>query len=75
MRTIKDLTVRVIYRVGIGNIQVPENVYNELNQIAESGIGEVDGMGTECTDAVEWLRDNIQERDCCDINYAIEELS
>ena len=75
MKTIKELTIRVTYRVGIGNFKVPDNIYNELNQIAGSGIGEVDGMGMEYSDAVEWLRDNIQERDCCDISYAIEDLS
>lgn len=28
MKTIKDLTIKVTYRVGLGNVEVPDEVYN-----------------------------------------------
>ena len=74
MKTIKYLNVKVTYKVGLGNIEVSDKVFKQLNEIAEKGL-EIDGMGMDYTEASEWLRDNIRERDCCDLNYEIEELS
>ena len=74
MKTIKELNVKVTYKVGLGDIKVPNKVFKQLNEIAEKG-REIDGMGMDYPEASEWLRDNIRERDCCDLNYEIEELS
>lgn len=74
MKTIKDLSVKVTYRVGLGNLKVPKKVYDQLNEIVDEG-GEVDGTGMEeYPEATEWLTNNIRERDCMDIEYEIEEL-
>ena len=69
MKTIKDLDVKVTYRVGLGDVKVPDKVFKQLTEIAEKGI-ELDGA-----EANEWLRDNIKERDCYDLEYEITELS
>lgn len=74
MKTIKDLDVKVTYKVGLGNVKVPNKVFEQLNEIADSG-REVDGTGMEYPEALEWLRNNIKERDCCDLEYEIEEMS
>ena len=74
MKTIKDLDVKVTYRVGLGDVKVSDKVFEQLNEIAENG-GEIDGTGMDYIEASEWLRDNIKEADCCDIEYDITELS
>ncbi len=74
MKTIKDLDVKVTYRVGLGDVKVSDKVFEQLNEIAENG-SEIDGMDMEYPEASEWLRDNIKEADCCDIEYDITELS
>ena len=70
---VKNLTVTVKYEVGIGGVDMPEEVYLQLLQANEEGI-EIDGTGMENEEAVEWLRDNISERDCCDIKYEVEDI-
>lgn len=74
MKSIEELSVKVTYRVGLGNLKVSQKVYDQLNEIADSG-SEVDGTGMEYPEAVEWFRNNVKERDCCDIEYEITELS
>jgi hypothetical protein len=74
MKTIKDLSVNVTYRVGLGDLEVSEKVFEQLNEIADNGVS-IDGTGMEYPEAIEWLRDNIKEGDCCDLEYEIEELS
>lgn len=42
MKNIKDLTIKVTYRVGLSNIYVPDEVYNELAKAYDEG-GDVPG--------------------------------
>ena len=37
MKTIKDLTVRVKYTVGLGNVEVSDEVYEALQNLADRG--------------------------------------
>ena len=74
MKTIKDLDVKVTYRVGLVDVEVSDEVFEQLSEIAEKGI-ELDGTDMDYPEANEWLRDNIKERDCCDLEYEITELS
>jgi len=74
MVKIKDLDVTVTYRVGLGDIEVPENVFKELEKIVESGI-ETDGFEeSKYPNAISWLTSNIKEKDCCDWKLTIDEL-
>ena len=74
MAKIKDLDVTVTYRVGLGDIDVPENVFKELEKIVESGI-EVDGFEkSKYPNAINWLTGNIKEKDCCDWKLTIDDL-
>lgn len=41
MKTIKDLTVKVTYTVGLSNVQVSDEVYEALSNCYDKG-GEVD---------------------------------
>lgn len=73
MKTIKDLSVKVTYKVGLGDVEVSNEVFEQLQEIADSEM-EIDGMSMEFPEALDWLRDNIKERDCCDLEYEISDL-
>lgn len=78
MKTIKDLTIKVTYTVGLCDIEVSDSIYDALAQCYDEG-GEVP-MPDECSitgrkelaKAAEWITDNIQESDAMDWEYEIE---
>lgn len=39
MRTIKDLTVKVTYTVGLGDVEVSDEVFEQLDKMADYGLG------------------------------------
>lgn len=71
MKTIKNLTVTVTYTVGLGNIKVPKEVYDDLIEHYDNGSWEV----LEDSIAAEWLADNIKEKDAMSWSYEIDNLS
>jgi len=73
MKKIKDIRVTVKYRVGIGGLEVPDEVHQQLQKIEKEGI-EVGPDDMEYTDAVEWLTSHIKEKDCMDWQCEIDEL-
>lgn len=70
MKTIKDLTVTVTYTVGLGNVEVSEEVYNDLMEHYDNNVWEV----PEDSIAAEWLADNIKEKDAMNWSYEIDDL-
>lgn len=74
MKTIKDLTVKVTYRVGLGNVKVPDEVYDELAKAYDEG-GDVSDCRDEFENASEWLLDNIRQRDAMDWEFEIEDFN
>jgi len=75
MVTIKDLTVKVTYRVGLGNVEMPEKVHQQLLEASENGDEIEMGGISKYPDAYDWLSDNIRERDCMDWEAEIEDVS
>lgn len=73
MKKVKDLTVKVTYKVGLGNVEIPENVYDQLLEAYYSN-EEIDTSEIEKMEAAEWLSNNIKESDCMDWKAEIEEL-
>ena len=80
MKTIKDLTIKVTYTVGLCDVEMPDNVYDALSQFYDEG-GEVPMPdecfirgGEELRCAAEWILDNIQEADAMDWEYEITEF-
>lgn len=71
MKTIKKLTVTVTYTVGLGNIEVPDEVYDDLAKHYDDNEWEV----PEDSIAAEWLADNIKEKDAMSWSYEIDDLS
>ncbi len=78
MKTIKDLTVRMVFRVGIGNVEVTDAIFNGLNKISEEGSYSDDDMNrtkdNEILSAWDWLVSNINSDDAMDTEYEIEDL-
>lgn len=78
MKYINDLTVKMTFRVGLGELNVSESVFNGLNKIADKGeISESEAnmtKDTEVIDAFEWLGSNINSGDAFSWEYEIEDL-
>ena len=72
--TIKDLTVKVTYTVGLSDVEVSDKVYEALQYLADRGetncnlVDADEQIGT----AFEWLTDHIHERDALDWNYEVD---
>lgn len=69
MKTIKDLTVTVTYTVGLGNVEVPDNVFEQLESNQEIDIND-----DSLSDAMEWLSQHIKEEDAMDWRYEIDDI-
>ena len=73
MKKIKDLTIKVTYIVGLSNIEVPDEVYNELAKAYDEG-GDVPEWDDELENANEWLLDNIRQNDAMEWELEIEDF-
>lgn len=71
MAKVKSIEVTVTYRVGLGDLEVPKNVLDELEAAGCRTIGMQD---LKHPAAAEWLIDNIREGDCFDWKCEIDEL-
>ena len=69
MKTIKDLRVTVKYTVGYGNLEVPDDVYEQLMNNSEFSCTDFDRG-----EAMDWLADNIREEDAMDWEYEIDDI-
>nr|DAT70085.1 MAG TPA: hypothetical protein [Caudoviricetes sp.] len=72
MRTIKDLTVKVTYSVGLSDVKVPEEVAKQLEQIADYGFSIYDSEINKFPEAFEWCSENISEDDALYWEYEVD---
>lgn len=72
MKTIKDLYVKVTYTVGLGDVEVSEEVFEQLEKMADYGFTVEDCESSKYPEALEWLAYNIKERDAMDWAYEVE---
>jgi len=73
---IKKLNVTVTYSVGLGNLSnVPKKVVEQLEEAYDSGhtIASFD-VGQPYQEAMDWLVENIKQRDCFDWECEIDNL-
>ena len=70
-KIIKNIDVTVKYTVGLQEVEVDDNVYEELMSAADE-TGAVD----ECKypEAMNWIRNNIEEGDCGHWECEIEDI-
>lgn len=74
MEKIEDLRVKVTYTVGLGDIEAPKAVVDQLKKAAEKWKEiDMDEFG-EYEDASQWLQHNIRERDSMEWSVEIEDL-
>jgi hypothetical protein len=74
MKNVKKITVKVFYRVELGNIQMHEKAYKQIVQASKYGDDiEMRGM-SKYPDAYEFIHNNIREKDCMDWSAEVEEI-
>lgn len=72
MKIVKHITVKVAYQVGLGDLEVTDEVYKILNKCYENG----DTIDLSDNGKLrDWLTSNIQERDCCEWEAEIEDFN
>lgn len=69
---VKKLSLTVTYKVGLGNVEIPKKVYEQLKKAAEKG-DEIE-MHTY-PDAADWMSSKISERGCFDWKAQVDQLS
>ena len=72
MKTIKDLTVKVTYSVGLSDVEVPNEVFEQLYKMANYGYYLEDCESSYYPEAFDWLAYNIRERDAMHWAYEVE---
>ena len=72
MKIIKDLNVTVTYTVGLGGVEVPDKVFEQLDKMAKYGITVGLVNSDEYEEVFVWLIDNIREDDAMDWEYEVE---
>jgi|1_EtaG_2_1085319.scaffolds.fasta_scaffold10939_3 hypothetical protein len=73
-KTVKKLTVSVTYKVGLGDLKIPDNIYEQLLEAHDNG-NEIDPLTLLDADLGDWLLDNIRERDCMEWDCEIDDIS
>lgn len=74
MKTIEDITVKVTYTVGLGGLEVSNELYEILSSIEGKELDTNHLLTERKQKAMDWLSDNIKERDAMDWSYEIEEI-
>ena len=75
MKKINNITIKVVYSVGLSELEVPDNIAEQLTKAFDKGIElEPDLNYKEYNEAMEWLNDNINEGDAMDWLWEIEDL-
>ena len=69
MKTIKNLSVTVTYNVQYHNVEVSDEVFEQLENNSEINSDDI-----ECSEAIDWLSDNINESDGLDFSYDISDI-
>ena len=74
---ITDLWVKVTYEVRLGDLEMPQEVFDEINKSIDRG-RDIDTMSGNQDDdyinASDWLTDNIKETDCMEWKAEIIEI-
>jgi hypothetical protein len=73
---IKDLWVKVTYEVRLSDLEMPQEVFDEINEAIDRGrdIDTMSGIDNDYENASDWLTDNIKEQDCMECKFEIIEI-
>ncbi len=67
------ITVSVKYTVGY-EMEIPKKVFKQLEKMQGEEI-DVHTINSKYSDAIEWLSQNVEERDCYDLEYQVETIN
>lgn len=73
MKEVKQIDVKVSYRVCLHDIKVPNIVLEQLLKIQDQCF-EFDPFHTDYSEAAEWLRNHIDEDDLYNLEYEISDI-
>ena len=68
-KKIKNLSIQVTYQVQYGDVQVPDEVFDQLNRSSEINSDDI-----ECSEALDWLSGNVCESNAHDWSYDISDI-
>ncbi len=74
MMKINKLSVTVTYKVGLGNLDMPKKVYDQINEAIKNG-DKIDATNIKYGEAGSWLSDKIKERDCFEWEAEIDQIN
>ena len=74
MNKVNNLELSVTYRVGLGNVEMPEEVYAKILEAADN-VEAISADYMKYQTALEWLSENIKEGDCTDWKCEIIHIS
>lgn len=74
MKLIKDLTVQVTYTVGLGDVEMPEDVFNEIEKASDEH-RDFEMNSGRYPIAEDWLSNKINESDCMEWKAEIIDMS
>lgn len=74
MIIVETLDIKVTYKVGLGNVEMPENIYYKLLEKCNKGDEiEMGAIGDE--DVMRWINNNIEENDCYEWEAEIKDIT
>lgn len=71
---VTGLTVKVYYSVSLTDVEIPQKVYDQLDEASNNGKGISTSSEPEYPEAAQWLSDNIREGDCMQWSAIIEDM-
>lgn len=71
---VEHFQVTVTYKVGLGDLEIPKNVYDQLVEVDQNS-DTIDPSWMKYPEAADWLSNNIKEGDCMQWEVEIDDLS
>lgn len=75
MKTIDNIDVKMTFSVGLGGLEAPQIVIDQLKEIESKGISLREINEHEYPDAFSWLNLTIKANDAYEWEYEINDLS
>lgn len=71
MPILKNLTVTVTYTVGLGNVEVTQDMIDKINNLSFNTLSTNSVLSEDESDVMEFLSSEIKERDAYEWEYEI----
>lgn len=71
MKLIKDLTVTVTYTVGLGDVEVSDEMFEKLQNLETDTLDTNTLLSDDKSEVMEWLSNTITESDAYEWSYEI----